>query len=403
MLNASKADKVLRSVYLDVIAEQIDTTTSPFLNMISKGSEDIYGKEVVCPARFGINGGIGCGADDSDLPIASSQTYLALRAPVVNIFGNIELSDKILRASQNSVGSFVNLLNGEMESLVSAAKFNFARMLFQDGSGKLATIVGSGSTTTVLTVDTVKNVMEGMVIDVVKNKTTAVSTGHRIIAVDRANKTIKVDKAVSDKTTGNILVLQGSHDAEIYGLPYLYNAASETPTIYGNVRVNVSYLLPSTKTVNAVSTDSVQELLDDIEERSGGKIDLLLTSYDMRRKYLAALQSTRTNVDYMNLDGGFKSISYNGIPIYADRFVEDNTIHFVNTADFKLQQLGDWSWIEGEGGRILRQLDNKAAYGATLVKYANLICVRPIGQAKMVYEEPTVPDASGTGSETQSN
>ncbi len=283
-----------------------------------------------------------------------------------------------------------------MESLVAAAKFNFARMLFQDGSGKLATIVGTGSTTTVLTVDTVKNVMEGMVIDVVKNKTTAVSTGHKIVAVDRANKTIKVDPAVSDKTTGNYLVLQGSHNAEIYGLPYLYNTTTETPTLYGNVRASVSYLLPQTKTVNAVSTDSVQELLDDIEERSGGKIDLLLTSYDMRRKYLAALQSTRTNVDYMNLDGGFKSISYNGIPIYADRFVEDDTIHFVNTADFKLQQLGDWSWIEGEGGRILRQLDNKAAYGATLVKYANLICVRPIGQAKMVYEEPTAETATGS-------
>lgn len=396
MLNATNADKVLRSVYLDVIAEQIDTTTSPFLNMISKGSEDIYGKEVVCPARFGINGGIGCGADDSDLPVASSQTYLALRAPVVNIFGNIELSDKILRASQNSVGSFVNLLNGEMESLVSAAKFNFARMLFQDGTGKLATITGTSSTTTVLTVDTVKNVIEGMVIDVIKNNATVVSTGHKIVAVDRANKTIKVDKAVSDKTAGNILVLQGSHNAEIYGLPYLYKTVSETPTIYGNARANVSYMLPSTKTVNAVSTDSIQEMLDDIEERSGGNIDLLLTSYDMRRKYLAALQSTRTNVDYLNLDGGFKTISYNGIPVYADRFVEDNTIHFVNTADFKLQQLGDWSWIEGEGGRILRQLDNKAAYGATLVKYANLICVRPIGQAKMVYEEP----AAATGTES---
>lgn len=384
MLNATNADKVLRSVYLDVIAEQIDTTATPFLNMIAKGSEDIYGKEVVCPARFGINGGIGCGADDADLPTASSPQYLALKAPVVNVFGNIELSDKVLRASQNSVGSFINLLNGEMEGLVAAAKFNFARMLFQDGSGKLATITGTASTTTLLTVDSVKNVIEGMVVDVIKSGSVA-SAGHRIVAVDRTNKTIKVDKAVSDKTAGNILVLQGSYNAELYGLPYLYQTVSENPTIYGNSRSVVSYMLPATKTVGEVTSDSIQETLDGIEEKSGGKIDLLLASYDMRRKYLAALQSSRTNVDYMNLDGGFKTISYNGIPIYADRFVEDNTIHFVNTEDFKLQQLGDWSWIEGEGGRILRQLDNKAAYGATLVKYANLICVRPVGQAKMVY------------------
>jgi len=383
MLNATSADKVLKSVYLDVIADQINTTSTPFFNMISKGSEDIYGKEAVCPARFGINGGIGCGLDDADLPAASPQTYLALRAPMVNIFGNIEISDKVLRAAQNSAGSFINVLNSEMEGLVAAAKFNFARMLFQDGSGKLTKIVGSTSTTTLLTVESVKNVIEGMVIDVYK-KDNLMSSGHKIVQVDRVNKTIKVDKAVTDRTEGNYLYLQGSKGGEIYGLPYLYQSASENALLYGNARAVAPFLIPQGVTVNAVSSDAIQCLLDGIEEKSGGTINLMLSSYDMRRKYLAALQATRTNVDYMNLDGGFKTISYNGIPIYADRFVEDNTIHFVNTDDFKLEQLGEWSWIEGEGGKILRQLDNKAAYGATLVKYANLICLRPIGQSKMV-------------------
>ena len=145
----------------------------------------------------------------------------------------------------------------------------------------------------------------------------------------------------------------------------------------------MTYLMPSEKEVASLTADIIQETLDDIEERSGGTINLMIASYDMRRKYLSSLQESRINVDYMNLDGGFKSMSYNGIPFYADRFVPEKTVHFVNTDDFRLQQLGDWSWIEGDGGRILRQLDNKAAYGATLVKYANLICVRPIGQAKM--------------------
>lgn len=388
MLNASNADKILRTVYLDVITNQIDTGTSPFFNMVSKGSEDIYGKDVVSPSRFGINGGIGCSADDADLPNTSPAQYLTFRAPIINIFGNIEISDKVLRASQSTAGSFVNVLNNEMDSLLKAAKFNFARMLFQDGSGTLAKIVGTSSSgataSSVLYVDSVKNVMEGMVIDVVKGE--AVSTGgHKILYVDRANKTVKVEGNVTDRTAGNKLVLQGSYKNELYGLPYLYLTTAEASSIYGNSRTLINYILPSTKTVNSVSSDAIQEILDDIEERSGSNINLIIASYDMRRKYLASLQSTRSNVDYLNLDGGFKTMCYNGIPVYADRFVPDETMHFVNTDDFKLQQLGDWSWIEGDNGRILRQLDNKAAYGATLVKYANLICVRPIGQARMSY------------------
>lgn len=386
MLNANNADKILRTVYLDVIANQLDTGTSPFFNMVNKGSEDIYGKEVVSPASFGINGGVGCADDDADLPMASSSEFLSFRAPIVNIFGNIEISDKVLRASQTTAGSFVNLLNNEMESLLKAAKFNFARMLFQDGKGILCKIVGSNSAasggSTTIYVDGLKNVIEGMIVDVIKNKS-VVSAGHRITYVDRAAKTIKVSGTVSDLTEGNILTLQGSYQNELYGLPYLYATPVEASTLYGNVRSAMTYLMPSEKEVTSLTADIIQETLDDIEERSGGTINLMIASYDMRRKYLSSLQESRINVDYMNLDGGFKSMSYNGIPFYADRFVPEKTVHFVNTDDFRLQQLGDWSWIEGDGGRILRQLDNKAAYGATLVKYANLICVRPIGQAKM--------------------
>ncbi len=394
MLNATNADKVLKTVYLDVISQQLDVGTSPFYTMVNKGSEDISGKEVISPSQFGINGGIGCASDDADLPMAYSAQFINFRAPIINIFGNIEITDKVLKASQATAGSFINVLNNEMEGLLKAAKFNFGRMLLQDGSGVLAKIVGTSSSTatssTTIYVDSVKNLMEGMVIDVLKNKVPA-STGHRVMFVDRAAKTIKVEGKVSDLTAGNILTLQGSYNNELYGLPYIYQPATEVTGFYGNARASLNYLMPTSKTVNAVTGNEIQELLDDIEERSGGRINLILTSFDMRRKYLSELLDSRRNIDYMNLDGGFTTMSYNGIPVHVDRFVPDNTMHFVNTDDFKLQQLGDWSWLEGEGGRILRQLNNKAAYGATLVKYANLICVRPIGQAKMTYEAPAAP------------
>ncbi len=382
MLTLNVADKVLKSVYIDVVAEQINRRTSPFYNMINKGSEDVSGKEILSPCRFGINGGIGCTSEDGLLPISSPTTFLQLNAPLVNIFGNLEISDKVLRASKGTTGSFINLLNNELDSLMEAAKFNFGRMLFQDGSGILAKVSDhTTSTSTVIAVTNVKHIIEGMVVDFVTEDGENISCGHKVILVDRTAKTIRLGNGVGVATVGSNIVLQGSFNNEIFGLPYLFN--NNIPIFYGNVRSTLSYILPVAYQKPLLTCDSLQETLDNVEEKCGSVPNLLLVSYDMRRKYLSHMQGTRTNMDYMYLDGGFKTMSYNGIPMYADQFVENNTMYLLNSEDFKLQQLGDWSWIEGDNGRILRQLDNKPAYSATLVKYANLMCTRPIAQSKL--------------------
>ena len=43
----------------------------------------------------------------------------------------------------------------------------------------------------------------------------------------------------------------------------------------------------------------------------------------------------------------------------------------------------DWKWLESDDGRVLRQVPGKPLYTATLVKYADLICARPCGQAML--------------------
>lgn len=134
-----------------------------------------------------------------------------------------------------------------------------------------------------------------------------------------------------------------------------------------------------------VSTEAIQAAIDSIEEVAGGTIDFIVSSYKVRRAYIEYLSLNRTNLDYMNLDGGFKALSYSGIPFVADRFVDDKTMYLLNTSDFKLHQLCDWRWIEGEGGTVLHQVANKAVYTATLVKYADLLCERPMGQAKITF------------------
>jgi len=58
-------------------------------------------------------------------------------------------------------------------------------------------------------------------------------------------------------------------------------------------------------------------------------------------------------------------------------------MYLLDTTLFDMHQLCDWQWLEGEGGTVLKQEAGRAAYTATLVKYANLMCFLPCGQAKL--------------------
>ena len=100
----------------------------------------------------------------------------------------------------------------------------------------------------------------------------------------------------------------------------------------------------------------------------------------VRRTIQEFLSYGRRSFDTMELVGGYKAMSYNGIPIVADRFCPEGTMYLLNTNDFTLHQLCDWQWLEGDDGRVLKQVAGKPVYTATLVKYADLICSRPNGQ-----------------------
>lgn len=174
---------------------------------------------------YGANGGIGAGTEDGLLPAAAGNNYQQFQLTLKNLYGTIEISDKAMRASANNSGAFVNLLNAEMEGLVKASKFNFGRMLFGDGSGVLATVTAASGNT--LTLDGVKNIMEGMVVDVLDGDGSAKVTARRITVVDRAAKIITLSGAAIAADTvekDDVITVQGSYNKEITGLGAIFRS-----------------------------------------------------------------------------------------------------------------------------------------------------------------------------------
>ena len=380
MVTLSSADNALKSLYLGVVANQLNTEINPLFAKIEQTTSDVWGKEVRKLAPYGLNGGIGAGTETGDLPIAGQNNYAQFVLTLKNLYGTIEISDQAIRASQNNAGAFVNLLAAEMEGLLRASKFNFGRMLFGDGSGTLCKVVSQ--TANVIKVDNIQNLMDGMIIEVLSASTKEPVIGPtRITAIDRTTKHVVLENrslATNTAAADDIVVVQGSYNNELTGLGAIFSSSTE---LYGLNRVDYKWLNPTKTTSSSITDIVIQSALDKLDEISGSQPDFIVCSSGVKRAYQNYLITNRSNIDVMNLQGGYKAISFNGIPLVSDRFAPKGTMYLLNTKDFHLHQLCDWRWLEGDDGRVIKQVANKPVYKATLVKYADMICDRPNGQA----------------------
>ncbi len=387
MVDLTTAQNALKDAYLVAACNQLNTKTNPLLAKIKQSSSDVYGKQIIKVAPVGLNGGIGAGSETGELPTAKENNYVQFKTTLKNLYGTIEISDKAIRASSASSCAFIDLLNAEMEGLLTASKFNLGRMLYGDGTGAVATV--SSFAGGVATVDSVKNLMEGMVVDVYDAVGDAsTNKGLRIAYVDRVNKTVAFTTTPASMNAGDVFYVQGSKNNEITGLGAIFGSSA---TLYGLNRAANKWLNPYTSSTSQEISDSLlQTAVDFLEENTGSNIDFITCGAGVKRAYQQYLACYRRNIDVTNLEGGYKAISFNGIPVVSDRFVADDTLYMLDTSKFTLHQLCDWEWIEGEGGKILRQKAGYPAYTATLVKYADLICDQPNGQAKFTNISSTV-------------
>lgn len=383
-VNLTNADSALKTYYLDAVAEQLNFNANPFLAEVKQTTEDVWGKEVRKLAIYGINGGIGAGTEDGQLPESAGNNYAQFVTTLKNLYGSVEITDKAVRASENNAGAFVNLLNAEIEGLVKASTYNLGRMLFGDGSGTIASVCGISDG--IIVVDTPINVIEGMIIDFRDTNGNLIegATGRRILGLDRGLNAMMVSgSAITADLVpmGSLITVQGSYNNELTGLGAIFDM--DRQTLYGVDRFNHGWMRPYVLSdVGQLSEIKLQTALDTIEENSGSAVNFIMCSWGVRRA-LQKLLSTNRQMDTVELAGGYKAMTYNGIPIVVDRFCPEGTMYLLNTNDFQLHQLCDWQWLEGDDGKVLKQIPGKPVYSATLVKYADLICSRPSGQGML--------------------
>jgi hypothetical protein len=377
MVTLNSADNALKTFYLEAVKDTLDNKSNPFLAKIEKTTKNVSGKSVQLAVKTAYSSGISAGTEEGALPTAGANRYMVFETPLKNLYGTIEISDKAIRASASNEGAFVNLLNDEMDSLVKNASYNFARMLFGNTRGVLTKATAFAGDKVV--VENPYVFAEGMSVDVYGPDDEFLDSGKVVQSIDDEEGIISFEGGLGNISDDCTFYLHGSKGNELTGLDSIF----EDEILYGVDRSNRIMRPYNLSDVGVIDELLIQEAIDTIEKKSGSKINFIVCSWEVRRALISSLKGNQTTIATMELEGGFKALSFNGIPVVVDRFCPKDTMYLLNTDDFKLCQLCDWQWLEAEDGKILKQVPGKATYTATLVKYAELICERPYGQGRL--------------------
>ena len=153
---------ILKDKYQPALSNLINIEPSPFLEMIRK--EPLQNNKVRMAAPIGLNGGFGFGAEGASTPASAEQRYLDFELNAVDMYVDMQISNKTVVLGSSNTGSMINALDAEIKGSYAAAKWNLGRALFGDGSGILCHFNPMDDAAAELTVDDTGKLMEGILV-----------------------------------------------------------------------------------------------------------------------------------------------------------------------------------------------------------------------------------------------
>jgi hypothetical protein len=373
--NLQVASEALKNFYLPGLRYQMNDKASAFIAQIEKSSDHVEGSQIVMALRYGRQGGVGNRADDGTLPTPNSRKTKQAKWETKNFFARFMITEKLIQASRSNTGAFASMLETEIADCETDAKLDLSRQAMGDGTGILATATGTKTSSTV-PVSSTMFFAEGMLVDIYDvSGSDYLNTSVEVTAVDDANSTVTLS-TVGTIADGDTFYVAGNKDMELTGLEAVFEAS----TLYGINRSANLWFKANRKNLNGeISELAIQEAIDEADRKAGAEINFLMCSLGVRRAYLNLLTAQKQLVNTMELKGGWKSISFNGIPLVADKYVKSGKLYCLDLSNWGMHQMSDFDWLDRDG-TMLSRVANKAAYEATLFKFCDLGCDKPKGQ-----------------------
>lgn len=401
---------IFKQFYLPAVRDQLNSKRI-LSTYLRRNSEAISGEMAVLLLNVGRNEGIGFIGEQGRLPLPGKQQYQKALYRMRYDYGRIMFTGPAVSSSRNERGAFIRVVDSEMRGLVRDKQHENNRVLFGDGSGRLATVLSVASTAVVCqnpggftnVGPGVQYLRPGMRIGFLDPgtgniRTVGSSKGYKILSVDPSTNAITVDDgtgaaAVTPAVAGDyiIRVADGAITAQEYhstsylnepfGLAAMaddgnpFGGASPTPNFhnYGSIDASTvgiwrAPVVDNSGTPVLFAQDMLQAAQDALDIQSDGTVQIWITTHGIRRQYISQLVAAKRYVNTMQLDGGWTAVEYNGRPLVPDKDCTRGRIYGLDLDTLFMFVETDYQWMDADGS-VLNRVPGYDAYEATLYRY----------------------------------
>lgn len=385
--NLTDASALFKQKY-GKLSDNVYNSANVLLARVKKDN-NFVGKEMKLPVPVSFSGGVGSGS----LPQANPASYGDLTLTAKKVYGVCEIDRESIKASMNDEGAFVQATKHTIQKTVESYARNASRILFGNADGLLGVSTAANATGTatapVITISAAtwkeanweENdyvMIDGGTAYSTSNiwEVTAVNPATRAITLARISGSVDLTSDANAKS----VYMQYSKDSDPMGLKKVCDATSST--LYG---INVGRRWQSTQidaSSAGITVDRMNQLMLEVQRKSGKVPDLMLTSFTQYRKIMNLLEDQKQYIvepRSADLKGklSFKGLEFmsaaGAIGIFPERFCEDDRLYALNTNYITQHTRPDFGWFDDDGTVFLRDASSDkygARYGGY---YENLI------------------------------
>ena len=404
-----------------ILKEFYEPATRDLLNrkrilsrMIRENTADVdaSGKYAVVSLNVGGNEGTGSVAEGALLPDPGKQDYKVAKYDTRYSYMTVMFTGPSVNASRNDRGSFLRIMDAEMRGAARDVQHENNRVLFGDGTGRLATVAADlgggqyqmkdagGIVSTGLGTQYLRKKMRICAFDddsddigaATFRVTAGGERGAIITDVDYSAGTITLDNAIVDlqeddyifrvsEISSTVLQNATSRGNDPFGIAAIvddgnpgyvdgahgYAAgvgevdASAEPAWQAAVLDNGGIAVP-------FAPDMLQQSADFVDQHSDGAVGVYLTTHGIRRQYVNNEIAAKRYPGTMSYDGGFKAISHNGRPMIVDKDCQRGRIYGLDLETISRYMAEDYHWLM-DGASYLSRLPGFDVYYATMARY----------------------------------
>jgi hypothetical protein len=376
--NLTDASALFKSKY-GKLSENVYNSANVLLGRMKK-EYSFVGKEMKVPVPNSFAGGVGSGS----LPTANPADYGDATITAKKVYAVCQIDRESIKAAMGNEGAFVDATKHTIQKTVESWSRNASRILFGNSDGVLgvstAAAAGGSAAAPTIVVSTATwkeaNFEENDYVNIgSSNNAYSTSNVWEITGVAPSTRTITLARIsgsvdLTGDTAAKTVYLQNSKDNDPMGLKYVCDATSST--LYG---ISVARRWQATQqdaSSAGITTDRINQLMLEVQRKSGKVPDLIVTSFTQYRKIMNMLEDQKQYVvdpRSADLKGklSFKGLEFmsaaGAVGIFPERFCEDDRLYALNTNYITAYHRPDMGWFEDDGTVFLREASSDA-YGA---------------------------------------